>query len=195
MTALRRRSFVAAAVVAMLFGSVRAGADGNDMDPLLEATLQLKVQSYDHKIANRLAKGFVVCIIYRAGSSPSESAAQEMREAFARAAERYKIKGVTVAVDVVGVDPARPGEALRGHNASMIYVVPGLDGAIPEIAAAANRLKVPTSTHVRDYISAGLGIAVTVDRHKPKIVVNLKAVTAAGMELDADMLGLAEVVR
>src|SRR4051812_15128884 len=75
MTGPRRRSFVAAAVVAMLFGGVRAGADGNDMDPLLEATLQLKVQSYDHNITNRLAKGFVVCIIYRAGSSPSESAA------------------------------------------------------------------------------------------------------------------------
>jgi hypothetical protein len=170
-------------------------AENTGMDPLLEATLQLKVQSYDRKVGQRLQrKRFVVAIVYKPGARASEAAATEMRDAFTRVVESYRIRGVKPAVLMVGFDK-KLAETLAAGEASMIYITRGLDDSLPAILEIASRLKVPTASSAREHVTSGCTIGIVVDRRKPKIMVNLKSMTAAGMELDAEMLELAEVVR
>jgi hypothetical protein len=171
-------------------------AESTGMDPLLEATLQLKVQSYDRKVGQRLQrKRFVVAILYKPGVRASETAATEMRDAFTRVVESYRIRGVKPAIVMVGFDKAKLAETLAANEASMIYITRGLDESLPAIFEVASKLKIPTTTGAREHVTSGCTIGIVVDRRKPKIMVNLKSMTAAGMELDAEMLELAEVVR
>jgi YfiR/HmsC-like len=166
------------------------------MDPLLEATLQLKVQSYDRKIARRVAqKRFVVGILYKTSDRSSEAAANEMRDAFTRVVESYRIKGIKPTIVTIPFDKAKLIETLTAHEVAMIYVTRGLEETLPTIVEASARLKVPTVSGVREHVTSGCTIGIVVDRRKPKIIINLKSVAATGMELDAEILELAEVVR
>jgi hypothetical protein len=174
----------------------RVCAENTGMDPLLEATLQLKVQSYDRKISQRLQrKRFVVGILFKPGVHASEAAANEMRTAFTRVVETYRLGGVKPTIVTLGFDKAKLSETLTSNNISMIYITRGLEEQLPAILEASSRLKIPTASGAREHVSSGCTIGIVVDRRKPKIMVNLKSMTATGMELDAEMLELAEVVR
>lgn len=183
-------SILAALCVLALPGTAAAGDD--EMDPVVEATLHLKVQSYDRKLTGRIGKRYVVAILYQSGASAS--AARKMSDAFTHVAEKYRIRSVTPTVVMIAVD-AKLGDALKAAGANMIYVTAGLEAAIPQIKAAGVALQASTVSHVRDHVVAGIAVGIVVDQRKPKIVVNLKAAQAVGMDLDAEMLGFAEVIR
>lgn len=172
-------------------------AEGGRMDPFLEATLQLKVQSYDRKVEQRLhRKRFVVGVMYKPGVRASEAAAKEMRDAFTRVVETYRIRGIKPTIITVAFDDkAKLSETLTANEVSMIYITRGLEDSLSAILAVSSRLKIPTTSGVREHVSSGCTIGIVVERRKPRIMVNLKSVTASGMQLDAEVLELAEVVR
>jgi len=183
-----------AVCVSVISGARTTRADGGEMDPVLEATLHLKVQSYDHKLATRIKKRFVVAVLYQPGSPTCEALAQRMADAFGRVAEKYRIKTLKPTIVMIAVDK-KLVESLQAAEASMIYVTSGLEDALPRIIAAGVAIRAPTVTRVREHVAAGVGIGIVVDHHKPKMIINLPSVVASGVELDAEMLGLAEVLR
>jgi hypothetical protein len=180
--------------VSVVLGAKTTRADDGEMDPVLEATLHLKVQSYDHKLATRIKKRFVVAVLYQPGSPACEALAHRMADAFARVAEKYRIKTLKPTIVMIAADQ-KLVESLQAAESSMIYVTSGLEDALPRIVAAGIEVRALTVTRVREHVTAGVGIGIVVDHHKPKMIVNLPSVVASGVELDAEMLGLAEVLR
>jgi hypothetical protein len=197
-TSFRRAALAISIAWAIASSPPLVSAETAAMDPLLQATLQLKVQSYDRKIAQRLQrKRFVVGIMYRPGVRASEAAANEMRDAFTRVVETYRIKGIKPTIITIAFDDKdkKLSETLTTNEVSMMYITRGLEESLPALLEAAARLKIPTTSGSRDHITSGCTIGIVVDRRKPRIVVNLKSMGATGMELDSEMLELAEVVR
>jgi hypothetical protein len=180
--------------LSVIVGAGPATADDGELDPVLEATMHLKVQSYDRKLGERIRKGYVVAVLHRPGSRPSEALARKMVDAFTRVAEKWRIKTLKPTIVMIAADP-KLLDSLRAADTTLIYVTSGLDEDLPQIVAAGAALRAPTVTSVRAHVAAGIGIGIVVHQRKPRIVINLKAIQASGMELDAEMLGLAEVLR
>lgn len=86
-------------------------------------------------------------------------------------------------------------EVFRQAELQAVYVTPLRALEVEEVAAAAVATSVVTLTAVPDYVSRGVAIGVSLRDNKPEILVNLRASTAQGADLDSRLLGLARVTR
>jgi hypothetical protein len=76
----------------------------------------------------------------------------------------------------------------------VIYVSAGIKGEIPNIAKLAAKRGAPTLCGSRDQIKEGLAVGVVEKDGKPAMILNIKAMKMIGMNIDAKLLRLAEVV-
>jgi hypothetical protein len=180
-------ALLALALGAATVGEARAGAADD------EARILLRAISFDRALAKRAGSEVVVSVIYDARASGGE------RDRDARVLAFRKLSGLTIAglpmkVTWSDCSSSKPmDEALRGVD--IVYVTGGAKDCVRAVTAATRKLRVASLTSGRALVEQGVTIGVTIDGARPKLLVNLRASKAEGLDLASQMLQLAEVIK
>jgi hypothetical protein len=156
----------------------------------------LRVLAYDRNLETRADGGrLVVAVLFDPANGSSAAEKSEVVSALG-AVSRLTVKGL--AMDVFAVPwsgPASLADALKKRRTGAIYVCGGLEGAAADVSRVARESRVATMSASRALSEKGLAVAAVLRDGKGQILVNLKASKDEGMDLDAALLRLAEVIR
>lgn len=180
-------------VLLSLVAGIARAAEVEEVNPDLAAQLFLKILGYDRSLVSRSGGRLVLAIVYRAENAESERIREGVQAAFQDRAGRFQVQGKSVTVTAVPYDSKTLTKRLEGVGATIIYVTPGLDDQSGAVQVAARTLRAPTLTGRRSLLDSGLAIAVVTNDDKPGIVINLPVAKALGMDLDPNLLRLAEL--
>jgi hypothetical protein len=161
-----------------------------------QALLLLRILAYDHNLANRTSAGHVtIVIVYKAGNSDSEDAANGMGGIVGDIAKSTTIAKNTISVVRLAYsDKTFDGEISRAHAAAL-YVAPGLGDSIGAITTTTQGRKLLSFSGVADYVASGIAVGFALDDGKPEILVNLPASRSEGADLDVALLRVAKIVK
>ncbi len=191
---MRARTPVIAALLAASLATA-AAARAEDLTPRKQALLLVRILVYDRNLTSRSHGVVRVAVAFR----PGDRASEERRDGMVSALEEVsrEVVALGLPIDVVAV-PYHDGadfEARLARDApASVFVCPGLDGAVKEITRASQRRRVLSMTGSREMAEAGLAVALVNRGLRAGVVVNVPAAKAEGADLDAALLGIAEVL-
>jgi len=186
-----RRAVLLAAVGVCLWPS-GACAESVSVPYAIQAQLVAKVASYDRRFRERAGNRALVLVVSQRGNPESAQAAQQLKTALA-------------AIDNVGDLPHQEeliqyddAEALarvaRDRRAAIVYFAPGFQAEMPAIRRAFSSTRSLTVSAVPDYVAVGSVLGFDLVSGKPKLLVNLAAALAQGIDFRAEVLKLMKVV-
>ena len=85
--------------------------------------------------------------------------------------------------------------AATSRSASMVYVTPGLEDAIPALRDAFAGHRILTVSAVGDHVAQGVVLGFEIASSRPRIVVNLTQARRQQLDFSAQLLRLARVVQ
>jgi len=136
-----------------------------------------------------------VAVAFRPGDRSSELERDELVAALEEVSREVVALGLPVGVVAVPYHDPADFEARLVRNApACVYVCASLDPMVKEITWAAQRHGVLTASSSRRMAESGLALALVNRGKRAGIVVNLPAAKAAGADLDAALLAIAEVI-
>lgn len=156
----------------------------------LQAAIFFKVLAYDYNIQSKAGNQVTIAIITDSKTSSRE---QTILEGFSKI-KGQQLGGKTIDVIVVKVaNPASLGDAAKGD---ILYLPEGSDEkTIQAVLAFAEKGKHATLGGSETLANKGCAIGLAVEAGKPKIVINLPASQAQGMNLSSKVLRLAKVIQ
>lgn len=185
-----RTLFFAGAIAGLCMLAPRASAD-SAVPVGLQARLISKVAAFDRNMQARAAGTVHILIIQKPGDAESGRVANQMANALGSLGD---IAGMPKDVEVAPYSGAGGvADLCRGKHISIVYLTPGLDGDIAQIAAAIHDVNVMSIGSSGSQVAAGASVGFELDEGKPQIVVNTKA-KSQGVDLKAEVLKLAKIV-
>jgi hypothetical protein len=167
--------------------AVPAGAAESVPAPLQVAIL-VKVLVYDRTIAVRARDGLKLGVVYDPDRETSTAARDEFIKAFNETPRKV---GEKITVELVQIPQSKLAE--EAAKIDIIYVAEGAD--IAKIVEIARKEHVITFASERSAVEGGVVLGLVPRGDKPKLLINVGASVASGMELDPQVLRLAELVR
>jgi hypothetical protein len=180
---------------AVFLGHERAGfAQGVAAVPAeLQAELLAKLMTHDRSFAARAGDTARVLILVQRGDAKSRLSGTQMKGALGRI---DRIGGVKHEERLVDYDGALAVAKLcRADHCSVIYVTPGLDGAVDDLRASLVGVDVLSISAVPDYVPRGIVLGFDLVSGKPKILVNLEQARLQNVRFKSDVLALMKVYR
>jgi hypothetical protein len=187
---------VAALLVAVLTLAAGSARGQETMLPAsVEASLLLKILTFDREMAARTAGGLVIGVLYQEKFRTSLLERDEMVQALS-AIDSLTIGGRNVHVTAVSIDADRDNvaSALAAQQVDVLYVTPLRAADIRAVAAACREAKVPTFSGVAAYTRDGLAVGLGMRREKAEIYINVAAARAEGCDYRAQLLAMATIV-
>lgn len=158
-----------------------------------EAKILLRAISFDRALAARAGAEVVVSVVYDARSSGADRERDEHVLAFRKLSDRT-IVGLPMKVSWVDCSSSRPmEEALLGVD--IVYLTGGASDCVRSVTAATRKLRIASLASGRAHVEQGVTLGVTIENARPRLLVNLKASKAEGLDLSSQMLQLAEVIK
>jgi hypothetical protein len=186
---------IAALLLAALVGEA-APARGDDLSPRRQALLLLRVLAYDRNLKTRARGAVRVAVVFRAGDRRSEEQGEEMAAAMAEVARQVVTAGLPVEVLALPYRDAADFEArLEAAAPTCLYVCDALRPAVKEIASAARRRAALAASASREMVQDGLALGIVRAGLHWSLIVNQPAAREEGVDLDAELLEIAEVIR
>jgi len=106
------------------------------------------------------------------------------------------VQGLRLSVVTTGYKDAADLTAwLAQKKVQVLYVVPGLSKELEGIRDVCVERKIVSVTPVRAFVERGLVAGIVLKGDRARILVNLPAAVAAGMDLDPKLLELSEIIR
>jgi hypothetical protein len=190
-----RARILAAVLLAALVGEA-APARGDDLSTRRQALLLLRVLVYDRNLQARAHGAVRVAVVFRAGDRRSEEQGEEMAAAMSEVARQVVAAGLPVEVLRLPYRDAADFEArLEAAAPTCLYVCDALRPEVKEIARAARQHSALAATASREMVNAGLALGVVRSGLRWSLIVNLPAAREEGVDLDAELLEIAEVIR
>jgi hypothetical protein len=183
-------SMAVVAALALLTPHLAAGSDRTDK---LRMAVLIKVLSYDRALTKRSSKKLVITIVYREGHERSEQAKRNLAPVLSAAG--VKVQGLPVTVNTLPFAADKIAAGLKKRGTDVLYLAPGLEGAVESAHLAAKKNGAITVCGDRALVKAGIAIGVFLSARRARIAVNLGRARALGMSLDASLLSLVEVFR
>jgi hypothetical protein len=164
--------------------------------PVRQRTLlALRVLVYDRNLAARAPGDVVVAVLFRPGDAASERERDEVQGALSRLGDEVVAKGRTIRGVAVPVTSAPDlSQRLAALGPAAAWVCDALAPQAAELARVTAARKVLSMTGSRTAVEAGLAIGVVPGPRRAVILVNPAAAKAEGADLDAALLGVAEIV-
>ncbi len=182
-------------LTALLLLVASASLAADDVPAAAQASILLKVLSYDRKLEARATGVVKIAIVFRPGDSASESSKGALGSAFDEAGAQFNVAGMkvkTVAIPFGGIAKLE-GDLVR-EKATAVYLCEGLGDEIGAIVKATQGHSMLTLSGSDAYVKSGASVAVARRGSKSAIVINLKSSRAEGADLDSRLLRLAEIV-
>jgi YfiR/HmsC-like len=158
-----------------------------------EAKILLRAISFDRALAARAGTEVVISVVYDARARGGEREREGRVLAFRKLSDRT-IAGLPMRVIWCDCSQSRPiDEALRGVD--IVYLTSGARDCVRAVTAVTRRLRIASLASGRALVEQGVTIGVTIENSRPRLLVNLKASKAEGLDLASQMLQLAEVIK
>lgn len=172
-----------------------AGALGDDLAvPIpLQASLLVKVASYERNISDRQGEMLTILAVLKEGNSESRQAATQLKRALADekmiAGRPHRFEEVTYQ------DSFSLAKEIQRSEAHIVYLTPGFSNSeIRAIAQAFASIPVLSVGALASYVPAGAVLGIDLVSGKPKLVVNLPQAKKQEVKFDAGLLKLARVI-
>ena len=182
-----RRLFLVGAISALALGARRAVAAEPDVPASLRLAILLKVLGYDRALAENGRETVRIGVVFEEGDRTSRRDRDAVLTAFA--ASQKKVAAKEADMEAVAV----PALARRAKDFDVLYACSGV--GIEPLLAAVDGKRRPLFAPNREAVEAGAVLGVVAKDGKPKLLINVSASIEAGMELDPQILRLAELVR
>lgn len=185
-------------VLALVFVMAVAmtSAHAQQVPPVHQSAILLKALAYDRNLKARASDGVDVLLLHDASTPESLAALKKTRGAFSALATK-KLKGLPIRVHVHAYT-SRDAllTSLVAHQVDTVYTCEGLSGdALDVLTTLTRSKKIASMTGARAHIKKGVALAVLLHDDKPRLVVNLKASLAEGLDLKSTLLRVAVVIR
>jgi ABC-type uncharacterized transport system substrate-binding protein len=178
-----RRGFLAA-VITLAFASTARPA--GDLPQQIQGALLLKLLGYDRNLPSRSPQGVVIALIADSAAEVSELTQMQGK----------KIQGKSVKVTIIaGTDPASLADALNGAASNAVYQAGKTNDATRKATLAwATAKKIPVFGGSRKLAEKGAAVGFAIEGGKPRIIINVKASRAQGVDFPSSVLRLANLI-
>jgi hypothetical protein len=175
-----------AAAVAVSAGVLRAAE--YEVPPQLQISILLKVLVYDRTLAARSRDGLNLGVVF----DPKNEASRSCKDVFIRTfgESPRQLGGVTIGI-VETPQENLATEADKGLD--IVYVCGGTKSAA--IIETAHKKGLISFAPDESAVQQGVAIGLVPRDGKPKLLINVGCSIASGMQLDPQILRLAELVR
>lgn len=158
-----------------------------------QAHVLVRTLAFDRALPARAGQTVGVGVVFAAKDDTPPSQ-QEIRTAFERM-NGLEVLGRTVQVSVHTFTDVRTlGRWMQDNGIDAVYLAHGLRSELEDIRSVCSEQKVASLAGGREFVEQGVAIGVVPRGQGVRIVVNLEAAAKAGMDLDAKLLELAEVL-
>ncbi len=159
--------------------------------PALQASLLARVAGYDRNFATRAIDRAKVLLLAKAGDAESQAVVRDLKGALA---SLPTIGGLPHDEEVADfVDAEGVAQACSSHRISVVYLGPGLGGAIPAVRAALTSLDVLSVGALPEYVPLGIVLAFGILSGKSKCLVHLGQARAQNVKFASRLLRLATI--
>jgi hypothetical protein len=188
-----RLPWAAAALLALC--GAWAWAESPAVPADLQAAILTRTLVYDRALKARAGSAVAIGVLSKAGDKASVAAQEQMLRAFA-SVEPRSVHGLPLkVVSAPFKDRSTLLTWIDQEGIDAVYVTPGLGEDLAVIRGACEERKVASLGALRSFVEKGLAVAVVVRGETARLLVNLKAAEATGMDLDPKLLQLSEVIR
>lgn len=154
----------------------------------LQVAILVKVLVYDRTIATRSRDGLRLGVVFDPDRASSTNARDEFIKAFNETPRKV---GDKITIELVQVSQAKLAD--EASKLDIVYVADGAD--VAKVVEIARKEHLITFASDRDAVVGGVVLGLVPRGDKPKLLINVGASVASGMELDPQVLRLAELVR
>ena len=160
----------------------------------LQITTLTKIFEYDRAFHARVGDEVVVGIAHQSLFRASANALREFRTSV-EDQNLTTLRGVPVRfVPVELTNAASLDGLIERHELDFLYLTPLRSVNLRDVTARSQAAGVPTLTGVAAYVDEGIAVGVTLQGQRLRILVNLPAARAEGLDLGSQLLRLATVI-
>ena len=186
-----RRACAACALVIVTTGV--ASAEQVAVPVTRQAELLVRVAAYDRNLAARAGGKVRVLIVTQPDDSDSRATGAQMDAALHRF---DSIAHLPFDVSTVNYPGGAGLAALcRSAHYSIVYVTPGLDARIGEMAHALEGVDVMTVAAIGRYVAQGSAIGFDLESGRPQLLINLTQAKKQNVAIEAEVLHLMKVIQ
>jgi hypothetical protein len=156
--------------------------------------LILKILQFDRNLTSRAGTEIVIATIYQGRHRASVRARDDVHRV-AGAASAQRVADLPVRVVDIDIEQVDLEEALKSMSVDVAYVMPLRAVNISTITEVTRELQVATVTGIEDYVHDGVSVGLGVWQEKPRVLVNLDASRAEGVDFSSRLLSLAQLVK
>ena len=178
----------------------RVGADPSgfndeaDLSVAVQFPLILKILQFDRNLAERAGGEIVIATVFQGRYRASSRARDDVRRA-AAAIPGQRVADLPVRVVDIDLEQVKLKDALDQLDVDVLYVAPLRATDIATIAGVTRELQIASITGVEEYVHQGIAVGIDVFQEKPRVLVNLNASKAEGVDFSSRLLSLAQVVK
>lgn len=186
-----------AMIAAVLAASPGPAAAERSALPVRQRTLLLlRVLFYDRNLPARAPGEVTVGVLFRAGDRASERERDEVIDALGRLGREAVAHGRAIRSAAVAFTGAADLDArVAALRPAALWICRGLAAERAEITRVTAARKVLSAAGSRAAVRAGIAVAIVPGPDRAVIVVNAAAAKGEGADLDAALLGVAEVIQ
>lgn len=160
----------------------------------IQYPLFLKILTFDRNLKARVGAEIVIGVVYQKKFRVSFLTCEEFVTAI-NTSPIKKIEKLPVKYVLIDLDSTEISTALSNNAVDMLYVTPLRAVEIKQIVGICHDRHLTTLTGVVDYVEQGLGIGIGIKDKKPKIIINLPASKAEGLDFSSELLKLAKIIQ
>jgi ABC-type uncharacterized transport system substrate-binding protein len=187
------RSQLGLLMLAVLVAGYPCSASGQEVPAKIQSAILYKLLAYDKNLPARCKEGVIIGII--AHGATAQDKTQILSALLPLSAQKVQNKSIRVVMlDVANL--SRFEAVVQAQGANILYVQKTTQReAVKKTIALAGKEHIPTFCGSEELVQRGLAVGFAVYDGKPKIVVNLAAMKKQGLNLPAEVLQLAKVIR
>lgn len=188
---LARRS-----VLVLLLWRLAALLQAQEIEAPIEVQYALlhKILAFDRNLKNRVGEELIIGILFQSNVRSSLIFKDELIAVIEKAQSE---KLVDLPVRCVAIEMAAELD-LSGYASQnkidVFYVAPLRAVEIKSVTAVSRAKRIFTFTGVPGYVEAGVAVGIGSKGESPRILINLSAARAEGVEFNSQLLKLAKVI-
>jgi hypothetical protein len=180
---MRRRLLSAAVIAATLLGAGAVAEPRATIPANVQIALLTKIWSFDRGLSR---PGTVtVGIVYQ----------RLHRQSFVEKEEIVKAGSAQPGIRFVAIDLDAAEDGNRFQGLDVVYFTRLRAVELSEMLVETRRRRIRTVTAVPEYVPAGVGVGIAVERDRPQILINREACRAEGADFSSQLLKLAKVIQ
>lgn len=183
---LRTRTIAAAVAFSAVAAPAVASLAAEEVPAPLQVAILLKVLIYDRTLATRAKDGLKLGVVH-ATTDVSRAAKERFVTSFNDSSK--SVAGNTIDLQEITLDEL----VKESQGLDILYVCEGVD--VDKVLEVAKKTGMITFAPDQDAVESGVVIGLVPRAGKPKLLINVPASIAAGMQLDPQILRLAELVK